>query len=331
MQHLRKNPGLTGAMRLSFASEAVEVHFTRCAALQEYLLLATIYSQPRREFRQWYVFLAPLLGAVFLTAYGFWTYAPWSHSAPPPESPRPIVPRVQHPPESPPRTVQRVQLPDVGRPPTGLPLNAPSHTSSGAASQDIPAENALAPHITRPSTPQAVPLSDLLARKELPERTDHVARAHAPQLPPGATASDVHVGDLLRLEGWVHRVSRDPDHTYRLQVSPSRKAGGPSLVAVMPYPDQASKSPAVRAQLQTVRSFVTQRLLRKQEPSPRGSVMRRPIFVHLTGQLASPDPPLRQPPQGKGRQDTTRRWELRPVLEVQFASPPGPSDRSDQD
>jgi hypothetical protein len=84
----------------------------------------------------------------------------------------------------------------------------------------------------------------------------------------------------------------------------------------------------VRAQLQAVRAFVTRRLLQEQHPSPQGSAMRNPIFVQLTGQLSSPDPRLSEPAQRKGGRDTTARWELRPVLDIQFATPSGTSDRS---
>jgi hypothetical protein len=84
----------------------------------------------------------------------------------------------------------------------------------------------------------------------------------------------------------------------------------------------------VRAQLQTVRTFITQRLLRQQEPSLRGSVMRHPVFVQLTGQLSDPDAPLGEPSQRKGPRGATARWEMRPVLEIRFVPSAVPSDRS---
>jgi hypothetical protein len=77
-----------------------------------------------------------------------------------------------------------------------------------------------------------------------------------------------------------------------------------------------------------VRTFIKQKLLRQQEPSPRGTVMQHPIFVQLTGQLSNPTASPAAPSRGKRSQDAPARWEIRPVLEVQFATPSEPSNRS---
>jgi hypothetical protein len=308
-QHLHPEPEGADAMQRDFAREAVDVHFTRCAALRDYLMMAAIYSQPPLPSRRWYVPLALVIGAAFLTTYGFWKPALWTHGGQPPGSRPPTVREAPHP------------VGD-GRP-TGPPASDPVPAFSGAASRDI-----LASPVRQGPTPKAVRLIDLLTLDDPPERADHAARTPTPRVSPGPMASDMHAGDLLLLMGWIHRASRDPDSTYRLQVSPSREAGTPSLIAVVPHPDQASGTPAVRAQLQTVRAFITQRLLRQQEPSPRGSIMRHPIFVQLTGQLSDPDAPHGEALQGKGPRGATARWEVRPVLDIRFAPPPMPSDRS---
>jgi hypothetical protein len=289
--HVRQAPGVTEAMRLKFAREAVDVHCTRCAAVQEHLLLAVLYSQPLPKNRRRYALLILLLGAVFLTTYGLWKPALWIDSGQLPESPSPLVQEAQH--------------PGVDRHSTEPPLSVPQPTFSDEASGDIPV----------PESP--------------PERAEPAPRAptpEAPQEPPESTASDVNAGDPMHLTGWIHRIFRDSDNSYRLQMSQSRETEAPNLIAVVPHPDRASKLPAVRAQLQTVRAFITQRLLRGQEPSPRGSVMRRPVFVQLTGQPSNPDRLLANPPQGKGPRDARARREMSPVLEIQFATP-GSSDR----
>jgi hypothetical protein len=287
--HVRQAPGVTEAMRLKFAREAVDVHFTRCAAVQEHLLLAALYSQPLPKSRRRYAFLVLLCGVAFLTAYGLWKPAPWIDSGQPPESPPPLLQEAQH--------------PGADRHPTEQPLSAPQPAFSDEVSRDTPV----------PEIP--------------PERAEPAPHAPTPQAPPESTASDVHAGDLLRLTGWIHRVSRDSDSAYHLRLSQSPEARGPDLVAVVPHPDRASGLPAVRAQLQTVRTFIRQRLLRGQEPSPRGSAMRRPVFVELTGQPSYPDRPLGSSPQGKGSRHATARREMNPVLAIEFATP-GSSDRS---
>jgi hypothetical protein len=288
--HVRQAPGVTEAMRLSFAREAVDVHFTRCTTVQEHLLLAAIYSQPPREGRRWYALLVLLLGAAFLTVYGLWKPALWFDSGQPPESPPPLVQEAQH--------------PDADRSPTEQPLSVHQPAFSDEASRDTPvAENP-------------------------PERAEPAPRAPTQQVPPESTASDVHTGNLVHFTGWIHRISRNSDSAYRLQMSQSREAGASGLVAVVPHPNQASESPAIRAQVQAVRAFITQQLLRGQEPSPRGSVMRRPVFVHLTGHLSHPDAPLGKPPEGERARQAMARREIRPVLDIQFVTPPGSSDRS---
>lgn len=158
----------------------------------------------------------------------------------------------------------------------------------------------------------------------VPGQADQRRRPFTAGIPAGSTASDVHAGDLLLLTGWLHQVSRDSDGAYLLQLSPHQKASAPALMAVVPHPDHISGSPTMRAQLQTVRTFIRGRLLRQQEPSPRGSVMRSPPFVQLSGQLSSLDAPFGDPPQPTGSRHATAHWELRPVLEIEFTTPPPP-------
>jgi hypothetical protein len=315
MPHIRTEPGGSEAMWLSFAKEAVDVHFTRCAALREYLMLAAIYSQPSSQSRQRYTFLALLIGMALLTAYGLWAYAFRTDSGQPPGNPPPPV--------------QGATYPVIDRRPLKAPWTVPLHASSGTASRDIIDERAGAARLPRVAEmPQSVRLNDLIAPESPSQNIDHTPREPTPRVSPGSTAPDVRAGDLLLLTGWVHRVSRAPDSAYRLQVSPSPKAAAPGLVAVVPSPDQAADSPAERTQLQTVRAFITRQLLRQREPSPQGSVIQRPIFVQLTGQLSYPDTSLGKPSQGKRPRDATARWEVRPVVDIRFATPPVPSNRS---
>jgi hypothetical protein len=315
MRHIQKQPVVAKAMRLSFAREAVDVHFTRCAALQEYLTMAMIYAQPPLESRRRYALPVLLIGAACLMVYGLWRHAPSTDSTPPPAGPPP--------------TVQRAQQSVVERRPAETPLKVPRSAFNGATGRDILDGQVSEPRTTHPAeTPKAVHLVDLIALENPAERADHATRALGSRVSRESSASDVQAGDLLHLTGWVHRISRAPDRAYHLEVSPSPKSAAPSLTAVVPSPDQTPASPAVRTQLQTVRTFITRRLLRQQEPSPRGSVIRQPIFVQLSGQLSYRDTPLDEPPQGKGTQPSATRWEVHPLLEIQFATPPRPAGRS---
>jgi peptidoglycan hydrolase-like protein with peptidoglycan-binding domain len=386
-QQVRKAGGVAEALRLNLASEAVDVHFTRCAALREYLMLSMTYSPPPPKIRREHALWMVLLGAVFLTGYGFWKYTMGIDSGRPPTSPAPPVQQAQH--------------PVVDQRPVGPSQGGSRPVLSGMAIDNRADEPPPMPARTpAPEMPKAVPLADLLgpqregsagsgaaadpskrevirqaqrqlqalgynpgsvdgdlgprtiaalfayqrahrlpetgrldeatlsslALKAPPEQANALLQAFPAGVPPRASASDVHPGDLLLLTGWIHRISRDPDGAYRVQVSPSPRASAPSLSAVVPLPTQTAGTPTMRGQLQTVRSFILGRLLRQQEPSPRGSVLRSPIFVQLTGQLASPEAPPGGGPQRRGWQAASVGWEIRPILDIQFATPPTPSD-----
>jgi hypothetical protein len=308
VRQVRPKPWDAEDWRFSLAQEAVDVHFTRCAALREYLVLSAIYDQPPSQSRLWYILLAPLIGITVVVAYGFWGHTFRTGSGQPPGSPPPLV---------------------ADRRPTMEPGGVPRFASSSTASRNsVSEQGGMSGPIDSAEAPKAVSVNDLLALQGLPEKIDQASRALASGISSGPAASDIQAGDVLLLTGWIHRVSRAPDNTYRLHVSPNRNPGARALVATVPPPDQDQGSQAVQAQLQTVRTFIKQQLLRQQEPSARGSVMQRPIFVQLTGQLSNPTAFPAAPSRGKRSQDTPARWEIRPVLEVQFATPSEPSNRS---
>jgi hypothetical protein len=299
--------GDTEDMRLSFAQEAVDIHFTRCAALQEYLVLSAIYDQSPSRSRGWYTLLAPLIGITVLVACGFWSHAFRSEGGPSAGSQPPLV------------TDQRPTSQSGGLP---FPISS-STTSHGSLPEEVVASNS-----PEPWTPKAVSVNDLFALQGPPPGSDPLRRALPSQASPGSEESGIQVGDMLLLSGWLQRVSRAPDNSYRLHVSPNRDAGKRDLIAMVPQPEKTASSPDVKAQLQTVRTFIKQQLLRQQEPSPRGSMMQRPVYMQLTGQLSYSAAPLAAPARGKRSQAATARWEISPVVEVQFATPSEPSDRS---
>lgn len=72
-RQLRQAGLVTEEMLTTFASEAVEVHFTRCANVEEYSLLASIYSQPLpRRFGMHTVALSLFCVAALAVAYLLW-------------------------------------------------------------------------------------------------------------------------------------------------------------------------------------------------------------------------------------------------------------------
>jgi hypothetical protein len=328
-QHARLERARLHALRHRFATEAVQVHVTRCAALREYAVLASIYAHPSPPaYRRWSATLGLLIGAVLLTTYGLWKLAPWTEGGPPSRRPLASIPEMGQP-ASRPSLGREAEPPTGDRPLAEPPVSAPLPASSGAIRRDLLAGQARALDIARPvRAPKGLRLSDLLALEDPTERADHAPRVPPPGGSPTPPTSDVQAGDLVRFAGWIQRVFRDPDSAYRLLVSPTQEPGAPGLSAVVPLPDQASGPPGVHAQLQAVRTFIRQRLLQQREPSPQGAVMRRPVFVQLTGQVSVPDPSRRESSQGHGPRDATARWAMRPVLDIQFATPAGPSERA---
>jgi hypothetical protein len=72
-RQMRQAGMVTEEMLTAFANEAVEVHFSRCASVEEYSLLASIYAQPLpRRFRVRTVTLSLLCVAALAAAYWLW-------------------------------------------------------------------------------------------------------------------------------------------------------------------------------------------------------------------------------------------------------------------
>ena len=124
--------------------------------------------------------------------------------------------------------------------PWGVPLPA---SSSTASRNSVNGQGGTSSPIDPAEVPKAVSVNDLLALQGPPEKADHASRALDS---PGSAASDIQAGDVLHLTGWIQRISRAPDNTYHLYVSPNRNAGAQVLVATVPPPDQAQGSPAGR-------------------------------------------------------------------------------------
>jgi hypothetical protein len=294
-------------VRLSFAQEAVDVHFTRCAALREYLVLSALYDQPSSWSSRWYTLVAPLISIAVVVVYGFWAHPFRTESGQPLGSPPPLVADRSPTRESGPVPVL----------PFGSTANQNSMSGQGSPSSPIASAEA----------PKAIRLNDLIAMQNPQQRTDRASRALTQAAYVDSAMSDIQVGDVLLLTGWVHRISRAPDNTYRLHMSPNRAPGAQTLVAMVPPPDRVLHSSTVQTQLQTARTFIRQQLLRGQEPSPRGSAMRRPILVQITGQLSIPASSPATSAQGKRAKDAAAHWEISPVLEVRFATLSEPADR----
>jgi hypothetical protein len=72
-RHMGKAGAITEEMRTAFAEEAVDIHFTRCGVVKEYLLLASIFSEPPpRDHKPLWVAMVVFMCAALAAAYWFW-------------------------------------------------------------------------------------------------------------------------------------------------------------------------------------------------------------------------------------------------------------------
>jgi hypothetical protein len=107
---------------------------------------------------------------------------------------------------------------------------------------------------------------------------------------------------------------------YHIQISSSADSQAQCIVVEVPKDDaQFVTSGTVRQRAQTVRAFVRDKLLKGQEPSKRGSVMRRPPFVAVTGQLFYDHAHVGDPPRGKKGCSAETLWEVHPITDLKFA------------
>jgi hypothetical protein len=297
----------TDVTQNSFAQEAVDVHFTRCAALGEYLVLSALYDRPLSPPRRWLILVPPLAALAMAVAFGAWMhFFPKDSGQPLGTPPLPVTD------QRPTREGAGAPVFNAGSPPGRTNVSTPAMVASP---------------IDPPEAFKTVSVRELVNQYTSQPKADSAPRTLPAGDPPGPPGSDLQAGDVVVVTGWIHRISRAPDGAYRLHLSASRNTEAKALMALVPPTVQAPNSPTVQAQVQEVRAFIKQQLMRQKEPSPRGSVMQRPIFVQLTGEVVSSRPSSGTPAQKKRAQEATAHWEIRRVLDIQFATPSEASGR----
>jgi hypothetical protein len=169
---------------------------------------------------------------------------------------------------------------------------------------------------------KSVSYTDLAKLADPPgvQKNDH--RYQSARIPMFTNALGVKEGDILTTTGWLHLVAGENDGDYHIQISDQQDSQASCVVVEVPKDDPAFVASALlREHAKTVREFIRSKLLKGQEPSPRGSVMQHPPFVEVTGQLFYDDAHVGDQPRGKKGCKAATLWELHPVTEIKFAVP----------
>jgi len=173
-----------------------------------------------------------------------------------------------------------------------------------------------------------VKLSDLLALPEvpgvkshdgLPNGRYHEQRIQRPlKMSPEQT---LHEGDLVATKGWLHLVAAEADGDYHIQISDSADSGDNCLIVEIPSPN-AVHDPALRQKVKQARDYLRETVFTGHEPKAKGTLLKKPVFVRVTGQLFY-DSAHAGSAKARGKQGmhATNLWELHPVTDIQLAQP----------
>lgn len=152
-------------------------------------------------------------------------------------------------------------------------------------------------------------------------KNDH--RYQSVRIPAFSNPLGVKEGDLLTVTAWVHLVAGESDGDYHIQISDSQGSQASCVIVEVPNPEPAFvKDANLRPHFAAVRDFMKTKLLKGNEPSATGSLMQRPPYVHVTGQLFYDDAHVGTPPRGKKGCKAATLWELHPVTDMKFAPVP---------
>jgi len=169
---------------------------------------------------------------------------------------------------------------------------------------------------------KAVPYADLVKLDDPAGVAKNDHRYQTTLIPPFANTLGVKEGDIVTTTGWLHLVAGEADGDYHIQISDTQDSQATCLIVEVPNPDPEFVAAAdLRPHFQAVRDFIQAKLLRGRSPSPRGSVMQRPTYVQITGQLFYDDAHVVDPPRGKKSCKAATLWELHPVTDLKFAQP----------
>jgi hypothetical protein len=158
----------------------------------------------------------------------------------------------------------------------------------------------------------------------VPPVTKNDSRYSTKLIPAFDNPHHVKEGDIVQTEGWVYLIATESnDCEYHIQIANDSLHGSPCMVVEVAKPDAKSiKDPAVRAKAKSTRLLIRHNLLNGNEPAGSGTLLKKPVYVRITGQLFYDDFHIGTPARGKKGMKAANLWELHPVVAIEFASPP---------
>ena len=169
--------------------------------------------------------------------------------------------------------------------------------------------------------PEDIDFNKLIALPDPPGVKKNDPRFQDAFIPSFQNSEDLDEGDMVRVSGWLHLVAYETDGDYHMQISNSDTSGDHCLIVEVPYPTYVKHSPNLKSKCSAVRSFIKKTLLKGKDPGS-ATVLKKPVYVTVTGQLFYDDAHVGTPPRGKKGMHAVSLWELHPVTDIQYAHVP---------
>lgn len=171
--------------------------------------------------------------------------------------------------------------------------------------------------------PAATPIATLIGLPNLSGVRHNDARYQAARIPTaflveGARAP-LFEGRAVATTGWLHLVAAETDGDFHIQLSASPTSGSPCLIVEIPDPKFIA-DPVLKAQAVAARAWIAAQVFHGHAPARRGSIVKTPVRVRVTGALFFDDSHVGDRARGKKGMKAGTLWELHPVTAIGPAS-----------
>ncbi len=170
--------------------------------------------------------------------------------------------------------------------------------------------------------PRAVIFDSLVALPDPPGVRKNDPRFQDAFVPSFKNSQGLEEGDMVRTSGWLHLVAYETDGDFHIQISNSESSGNHCLIVEIPYRTYVKSSSNLKKLCSAERSYIKKNLLGGKDPAPSGTILKKAMYVTVTGQLFYDDSHVGDPPRGKKGMHAATLWELHPVTEIAVTKAP---------